>query len=107
MLLIPCPWCGERAQVEYRYVGDASRPRPPDLEALPLAQWHDHVYLRPNPRGPHQELWQHVGGCRRFVKVVRDTATHEVLAAGWPDEELRPEPRGVGGGPAPGGARSR
>ena len=85
MLLIPCPWCGERSQTEYRYVGEARR-RPADLERLPQREWFEHVYHRRNPRGPHEELWQHVGGCRQFVKVVRNTATHEVLASSFAHE---------------------
>ena len=92
MLLIHCPWCGERAQIEFAYAGDASRPRPPDLERLDPEAWLEHVYQRPNPRGRHEEYWQHVAGCRRFLKVVRDTATHAILAS---------EP------PAPAGTRGR
>lgn len=89
MLLIECPWCGERAQGEYRYVGDASRKRPADLESLSEEAWYDYVYLRSNPRGPHEEMWQHIGGCRSFVKVVRDTSTHEILGTYRPDEPTR------------------
>ena len=48
----------------------------------PLADWVDHVYLRDNPRGPHREYWHHVHGCRAYVTVERDTATHAILAAG-------------------------
>ena len=86
MLLIRCPWCGDRAQIEFRYVGDASRRRPSNLEELPLDEWFDYVYTRPNPRGPHAEYWQHSSGCRQFVKVVRDTATHQVLGTYRSDE---------------------
>ena len=28
MLLIPCPWCGARAQSEFSYGGDATLKRP-------------------------------------------------------------------------------
>ncbi len=87
MLLIRCPWCGERAQTEFRYVGDAWRTRPEALEQATEETWFSHVYLRENPRGAHREFWQHVGGCRQFVKVVRDTATHEIVATYAPHEE--------------------
>ena len=34
MLLIPCPWCGPRAQAEFTYGGDATLTRPaPDAPA--------------------------------------------------------------------------
>ena len=35
MLLIPCPWCGARSQLEFTYGGDATVGRPkPDAEPL-------------------------------------------------------------------------
>ena len=79
MLLIPCPHCGERAQVEFAYGGDATKRRPSD--DAPDEAWYDYVYLRGNPRGPHEEWWLHHAGCGRWIRVTRDTATHEVLAA--------------------------
>ena len=80
MLLIPCPYCGERGpQVEFAYRGDATRQRPPD--GAPDEVWYEYVFLRDNPRGPHREWWLHHGGCGRWIRVTRDTATHEVLGA--------------------------
>ena len=79
MLLIPCPNCGERAQVEFAYGGDATRQRPPD--GAPDEAWYGYVYLRSNPRGPHREWWLHHAGCGRWIRVTRDTATHAVLGA--------------------------
>ena len=79
MLLIPCPHCGERAQVEFAYGGDATRRRPPD--GAPDEAWYEYVYLRSNPRGPHREWWLHHGGCGQWIRVTRDTATHAVLGA--------------------------
>ncbi len=86
MLLIPCPWCGPRAQVEFSYGGDANVRRPADPEA-PDPAWQDYVYLRDNPRGRHDELWQHSAGCRRWFRVTRDTATHAILDSGPPAQE--------------------
>ena len=37
-----------------------------------------YIYLRDNPKGPHVELWHHHAGCRAWVKVARDTLTHEI-----------------------------
>ncbi len=105
MLLIPCPHCGERAQVEFAYGGDATRQRPPD--GAPDEAWHEYVYLRGNPRGPHREWWLHHGGCGRWIRVTRDTATHAVLAAepavGPPGDGAVPG-TGEGGAGADGGA---
>ena len=110
MLLIPCPHCGERAQVEFAYGGDAAKRRPPD--GAPDEAWYDYVYLRGNRRGPHEEWWLHHAGCGRWIRVTRDTATHEVLGAApavgpaAPPSSTEPE---SGGRPAdaPGDTRGR
>ncbi len=73
---IPCPLCGQRPLDEFSYLGDASPVRPRDDDP---AAWHDYVYLRDNPRGMHREYWQHVGGCRAWLVVRRDTASHEIF----------------------------
>lgn len=76
MLLIRCPWCGERGHVEFTYVGDAGVRRP--LHGAGAQAFYEYVYLRDNPRGAHRELWQHTAGCRGFVAVERNTLTHEI-----------------------------
>ena len=87
MLLIPCPYCGPRAQTEFDYRGDASVLRPEqhdsgaDATAEAAQQWLDHIYLRDNTRGEHLEWWQHSSGCRAWIKVQRNTATHQILGA--------------------------
>ena len=78
MIRIDCPWCGRRDEAEFAYRGDASVVRPE--AGAPLAAFHDYVYARRNPRGWHVEWWYHAAGCRRFLKVVRHTLTHEVRA---------------------------
>ncbi len=78
MLLIICPWCGARSQNEFTYGGDASVVRPP-IDAQESA-WASYVYLRDNPCGPHDERWHHSAGCRQWLKVRRDTRTHEIVA---------------------------
>ena len=81
MLNIKCPWCGQRAETEYTYKGDANISRP-DPESTDDAEWLDHIYLRDNPSGNHDELWQHSSGCRQFVKVRRNLTTHDILRTG-------------------------
>ena len=63
MLLIPCPWCGARAQTEYSYGGDATVERPP------------------NPEQVSREEWR------------RDTLTHEVLGSAPPGEDVEGDSR--------------
>ncbi|MCZ7596814.1 MAG: sarcosine oxidase subunit delta [Gammaproteobacteria bacterium] len=86
---IPCPCCGERPIDEFGYLGDATVVRP-DVDDL--AAWHDYVYLRDNPRGPHHEYWHHVGGCRAWLVVHRDTLTHEVFGATLASDWRRERP---------------
>ena len=91
MLRIPCPWCGTRDEVEFRYRGDAGATRPP-AEASP-GEFARYVYGRDNPLGWHLEWWLHVGGCRKLLKVVRHTVSHEIHAVLGPQDKpsLPPE----------------
>ena len=90
MMLIPCPWCGPRNQVEFSYGGDATLRRP--ASDAPGAAWIDYVYMRDNPCGPHDELWYHGAGCRSWFKVRRDTRTHEILGSAPASESLAAPP---------------
>jgi heterotetrameric sarcosine oxidase delta subunit len=81
---IECCYCGVRSSEEFSYLGDATLTRPEDprgkTEDDAVRQsWHDYVYLRDNPAGPHRELWQHVSGCRAWLVVTRNTRTHEIV----------------------------
>jgi heterotetrameric sarcosine oxidase delta subunit len=87
MLRIPCPWCGERDETEYRYRGDASRARP--AADAGLEAFNTFVFQRDNLRGWHVEWWLHVGGCRRLLRVVRHTVSHEIHAVGGAQDVLR------------------
>jgi sarcosine oxidase subunit delta len=78
MLRITCPYCGERDEIEFRYRGDARRTRP--TAGADLAAFTAYVFERDNPLGWHVEWWLHVGGCRRLLKLVRHTLSHEVAA---------------------------
>jgi heterotetrameric sarcosine oxidase delta subunit len=76
MLLIRCPWCGERGYTEFTYGGDANVKRPA-AEAADC-EWVNYVYFRDNPRGLHSEYWHHAHGCRQWLRVMRNTITHEI-----------------------------
>lgn len=76
MIRINCPFCGERDHSEFTYGSDGSIVYPA-LDA-PIKEWHDALYLRENIRGVQTETWQHVSGCRMWIKVERDTMTHEI-----------------------------
>jgi heterotetrameric sarcosine oxidase delta subunit len=80
MLLIPCPWCGPRDEIEFHYGGEAHIARPPDPAGLDDAAWAEYLFMRSNPKGPFAERWVHSAGCRRWFNLLRDTATHRILA---------------------------
>ncbi len=82
MLRIPCPWCGERDEIEFRYRGDASVARP--AADAGIDAFAAYVYRRDNPLGWHLEWWLHAGGCRQLLAVLRHTLTHEIRAVGAP-----------------------
>jgi sarcosine oxidase subunit delta len=84
-MLITCPYCGPRDLSEYTYQGDASRTRP-DPASADHDAWNAYVYHRPNPAGEHAEYWQHSGGCRAHLRVVRNTLTHEITSVGFARE---------------------
>ena len=77
MLLIPCPWCGARAETEFVCGGEAI-PRPGDPGALDDAAWTQYLYARDNRHGAQREHWWHAHGCRRWLVVERDTATQQI-----------------------------
>jgi sarcosine oxidase subunit delta len=76
VLIIDCPYCGERDETEFSYGGEAGIARPLHPESLNDAAWGDYLFMRSNPRGPHRELWNHAQGCRRWFVAVRDTVTY-------------------------------
>lgn len=76
-MLIACPYCGPRDVSEFTYQGDGGRARP-DPASTDRQAWDGYVYDRVNLAGRHDEIWQHSGGCRAHLRVVRDTVTHKV-----------------------------
>lgn len=80
MLLIRCPYCGERDESEFSYGGEGGISRPLNPDDLNDEQWADYLFNRSNPRGPHHEIWNHALGCRRWFNVERDTVTYKIAA---------------------------
>jgi sarcosine oxidase subunit delta len=80
MLLITCPFCGPRPEIEFSYGGQAHIERPKDPMSLDDQSWAEYLYIRSNPRGIHAERWRHINGCARYFNVRRNTITDEILA---------------------------
>lgn len=86
MLIVTCPWCGEREVSEFSYGGEAHITRPENPDSLSDEQWGDYVFFRKNPRGVHYERWVHTHGCRRWFNAVRNTVTDEFFGSYKPGE---------------------
>ena len=95
MLLIDCPHCGPRSEIEFRCGGESHVERPGPLTDAARGDvtdeaWADYLFYRQNPKGEHRERWVHAAGCRRWFNIARDTVTHRVRAVypmGGPDPE--------------------
>ena len=77
MLLINCPHCGPRAQVEFAYertVDSVVRPDAPADQAM------ETLFTRTNPRGEDDEIWRHSFGCRAWLVMTRHRTTHAITA---------------------------
>ena len=80
MLLIACPYCGKRPEIEFTYGGQAHLARPVKPGELDDQAWTDFLYMRTNTKGIYAERWRHARGCGRFFNAVRDTTTDHFLA---------------------------
>ena len=81
MLLITCPWCGPRDELEFHCGGEGHIWRPEPYDGISDEAWAEYLFSRGNPKGPHLERWVHDGGCRRWFNLARDTATHAIIAS--------------------------
>lgn len=65
-----CPFCGPRPLEEFLF-----RKTLPNAGEGPF----EAVYLRRDSASCSVEEWQHVGGCRAWLRVVRNPTSGEVL----------------------------
>jgi sarcosine oxidase subunit delta len=101
MLLIECPYCGKRPELEFSHAGQAHIARAQNPSEVSVEAWTDFLYMRDNIKGVHAERWRHTHGCARFFNALRDTTTDHFLATYKAGE--RP-PAGVGSAGASGSA---
>lgn len=77
MMLIDCPCCGPRAQIEFAYERTLDSIVTLDM---PADEAVIRLYARANPRGLDDELWQHRLGCRQWLVLRRDRRTHDIIS---------------------------
>ena len=71
---IACPFCGERGNEEFAYLGDATVVRPDPGAAGATQAFADYVYLRDNPRGPPSRA---LVSRRRLSRLARRDPRHD------------------------------
>ncbi|HZP79797.1 MAG TPA: sarcosine oxidase subunit delta [Pseudolabrys sp.] len=92
MLLINCPYCGNRPELEFRYAGEAHIARPRDPSQLDDEQWAAFLYFRANRKGTHYERWRHTHGCGRFFNAMRHSVSDR-FGITYKVGEPRPDPK--------------
>ena len=77
MLILDCPFCGDRDESEFVCAGAARIPRERGATASDAA-WVEYLIVVPNPKGTVRERWWHAHGCGAWLVVDRDTLTHAI-----------------------------
>ena len=90
MLLIPCPYCGERPEIEFAYGGEAHLARPARPAELDDQTWTDYLYMRNNTKGVHAERWRHARGCGALLQRAA-RHHHRSVHRDLPDGRSRPD----------------
>ena len=78
---LACPFCGARDLEEFVFRKTLSRPGTTPYQA---------VYERIDDLHESREHWQHLHGCRAWLRVRRDPSTHTVLEVRLLDAEKVP-----------------
>jgi sarcosine oxidase subunit delta len=73
---IPCPNCGLRPVEEFVY---GEIPVVPDDIMGDDERDLDRAFMLNNPEGVQEEAWFHSYGCRRWLRIRRDTRTDEIV----------------------------
>ncbi|MFY0614591.1 MAG: sarcosine oxidase subunit delta [Hyphomicrobiaceae bacterium] len=79
MLLIDCPYCGERPEIEFQCGGEAHIARPLVPAELDDRQWAEFLFYRANTKGVMAERWNHQSGCQRWFNALRNTVSDRIL----------------------------
>ncbi|MCY4540950.1 MAG: sarcosine oxidase subunit delta [Rhodobacteraceae bacterium] len=78
MLIIECPFCGSRDEREFDYGGLAKPPRGRIAEVASDREWLDYLLIAEEQGEIAEEYWWHVRGCGEWIKIRRNTLTHDI-----------------------------
>jgi len=73
--LLNCPNCGSRSVYEFKFGGESKSAPRPDAD---VNAWCEYLYFHENMSGFQEEWWYHGMGCGEWIKVRRNTVTHEI-----------------------------
>ncbi|MFN3845637.1 MAG: sarcosine oxidase subunit delta [Paracoccaceae bacterium] len=76
---LTCPFCGSRDRREFYYYGAAEYLNRPASGATE-ADVDDYLHNRDNLAEVVQDLWYHEQGCTAWLRVTRNSVTHEILS---------------------------
>lgn len=79
MLLIKCPYCGERPEIEFHCGGEAHIARPENPSTMSDEEWSELLFYRGNEKGVIAERWVHQSGCQRWFNALRDSVTDKFI----------------------------
>ncbi|NKB63465.1 MAG: sarcosine oxidase subunit delta [Gammaproteobacteria bacterium] len=82
MLLLHCPFCGPRNEIEFAHGGPEKKRRPDSTSDIEDEMWIEYLTVSRNPIGPVAERWWHVRGCGGWFTIYRDTRTHDIIDEG-------------------------
>lgn len=87
MIIVPCPWCGERNSMEFRSIGESKKR--PNVNSTSAEEWRDYLYTKSNLAGWVAETWYHRAGCHRYFSVERHTVTNDIRLSRIPGAQIR------------------
>ena len=79
MLLIDCPYCGERDESEFSY-GGRCIVYPPLDSSTTRGDWHRAIHLHDGSQNVINEYWYHEFGCEQWIGIKRDIESHEITS---------------------------
>lgn len=78
MQLFPCPFCGERDEREFLYLGEFGKTRPETVNEITALEWTKYLHSKRNDLGTVREIWMHLPCSEAFV-MERDSISMNVL----------------------------
>ncbi len=84
MLLISCPYCGERDESEFSYGGPSAK-YPAMNSSTSIEKWHRTIHLPGSSQKVLREYWYHESGCEQWIEINRDIDSHEITLVSGAD----------------------